>query len=176
MNFKEYLEEGRDAPLFHGTDIYAAKSILEDNEISASTLQPEKDILGKNNKKKATRTSAKFTDTDEDSVHGVSLTRRIKYAHKRAEELSSFITIFELDQRKLVQRHKIVPFNYHSIFYDKPQNSRYEAEEFVVGPIKNIDKYIKRVYISSNTYKFNSSVTQKVIEMLDKRGIKHENL
>jgi len=124
-NFKQYLEEGRDAPLFHGTGNRAADLILKENVMKPLTIQM---ISGK-------------------SVAGTSLSRSFKFA----EYFGGGIT-FELDQRKLTQRNKIVPFSYwnsdkqaRGMGADNPNN---EYEEFVIGEIKFIHRCIIKIHMN----------------------------
>lgn len=153
-DFKSYLEEGRDAPLYHGTD--KIRDIIKTNQLKGNgighlynTLKgipgsgnlPEKPDLSKN-------------------VYGVSLTRNIKIAlqfNKNKADVDDY-TIIELDQRKLSQRYKIVPINFFSGFStDEPARSKgalrkevgSEYEEYLIGDIKNLNKYVIRFYIFS---------------------------
>ena len=90
-NFLQFLEEGRDAPLYHGTSLLTATKILESGLLkgSKSTLPPFKKIE-------------------------VSLSRNIKVPIHHAFHVQDYITciVFELDQRKLSQNYKIYPYNY----------------------------------------------------------------
>ena len=136
MHFKQYLEEGRDAPLYHATTLGLGANIIASNLIEASN--------GYGNSKET-----------------VSLTRSLKTAilFITSSETPKNTVIFELDQRKLAQRHKIMPYNY---WYDnykgvgnarKPDKGTFrskmnEYEERVVGDIKNINRYITKIYLS----------------------------
>jgi len=140
-NFKQYLEEGRDAPLYHGTTYLNAQSIIQDNKINASTTQKlttkKKDMIYTKN------------------VKGTSFSRSLQFV----QFFKPFV-IFEIDQRKLDYSHKIIPFNYFANDYyggvyrtdsparfEKGLDFMNEHEEFVVGDIKNIDKYITRIFL-----------------------------
>jgi len=145
-NFKQYLEEGRDAPLYHGTLYVKAKQILESDSILANTEE---------NINKAER-----------KTKGVSLTRNynlaIKFVDAKYGSLSPII--FELDQRKLAQRYRIVPHNYYTTNdtisnYDiKDAPTRFtketpgdfnEFEEFVIGDIKPLSRYLTKIHVAN---------------------------
>jgi hypothetical protein len=147
LNFKQFLEEGRDAPLYHATYTEAAAKILKDGVLMGVT---------KHKLPNAT-------------VAGVSLSRDLKTATNLAyhEFNHNTVVVFELDQRKLAQRHKIKPLNFYMTNFWKQeeragqparyQNSNFffgkrnnEYEEFVLGDIKNVDKYIKKIHSTSN--------------------------
>lgn len=157
MNFKSYLEEGRDAPLYHSTTFRLAKDILLHDTLYGKTWHHKEKVL-LNTKSKARR---KYDDPTEPLMsNGVSLTRSLQFAkHWRANEI-----IFQLDQRLLTQRYKILPANYFvseftvknarrdertgvEPYNKKPTN---EYEEFLIGDIKNISKYIDKIYVKKN--------------------------
>jgi len=134
ISLKQYLEEGRDAPLFHATSIGNFENMLEEKMIIAETMHK---INGKNTK-------------------GISLTRSFKYAVAFSGGFKSGSDIIiEFDQRKLNQKHKIIPVNYDYMM-DKKNPTRYagklgsygesEYEEFVVGSIRNPNLYITKVH------------------------------
>lgn len=134
LNFKEYLSEGRDSPLYHATSIGNFENMMYEKIITAETMHK---IDGKNTK-------------------GVSLTRSFKYAiafsggYKTGSDV-----IIEFDQRRLSQRHRIIPVNYDYL-QDKKNPTRYmgkvgitgesEYEEFVVGSIRNPNLYITKIH------------------------------
>jgi len=165
LSFKEYLEEGRDAPLYHGTSLHNAVLIMKNNKLLSNSDTPLKSI---------------------------SFTRSIKAAnhfvfHGKGENTC---VIFEVNQRKLTQRYKIEPYN----FYNKASNAKItrfkgdlnnewdfegeytvnEYEERIIAKeIKNISDYIIKIHIQTdltleNMYKlYPDSVLAK-----DKRLIK----
>jgi len=147
INFKQYLEEGRDAPLYHTTEIETATSIIKDDLIKPFTTQS---FATKRNEK----ISYKF-------VKGVSLTRSLNFAKAFRGE---YVIIFEFDQSKLVHNHQIVPFNFFAAgaeahgsdsparFSKKEDNILNEHEEFLVGPIKNVNKYITKIIVTPSVF------------------------
>jgi len=143
-NFKEYLEEGRDAPLYHGTMPDSIIPIMKSNMLRAETQQ----FMGKNIKM------------------GVSLTRNINIAHQFATKIG---IVFELDQRKLAYRHKMIPINWENATQNRGTLTRWhettgrnttnvkpitinEYEEFVVGPIKNLNDYIIKIHAKDDIF------------------------
>ena len=150
MNFKTYLEEGRDAPLYHATSLNKALNIIKQGEIKAYKEHG-------------------------DTILGVSLTRNFKFAVNWNLETEEG-AIFELDQRKLSQRHKIKAHN----FFSKKKSTRYpenanglnpqdmnEYEERIMGSVKNVDKYISKIHIDHRDYtyykKLNDTFYEKII-------------
>ena len=124
-NFKQFLEEGRDAPLYHATDINSAEQIIDTNMLLQGESEPSHP--GKNNRI-------------------ISLTRSYDYAK------SWDVIIFELDQRKINQRYKIRPFNYFNNVARNSDKFRAQSEESVINnDIKNISNYIIKIHISNIT-------------------------
>lgn len=92
-------------------------------------------------------------------MFGVSLTRNFKVGQNYFGDV-----VFELDQQRLAQRYKIIPFNYwnsddetlpyktgtaraqstnRDVLEDRPN----EFEEFLVGDIDNLSKYLKHIWL-----------------------------
>lgn len=126
--FIEYLNEGRDASLFHATSPGNASAIIEGNMFRGTSSHPSE-------------------------APGVSLTRDFTTAVKFGKaRWNTGIVIFELDQRRLAQNVKIAPYNFHQIMRPNLTPARYstdyandtfnEFEERVSGNIKNADRYI----------------------------------
>ncbi|PCJ96825.1 MAG: hypothetical protein COA52_01040 [Hyphomicrobiales bacterium] len=153
MNFKQYLEEGRDSPLFHGTPIYAAEKIIKENKLDAN-----------------------FTGYNKNFI---SFSRIKSHSFYVAREIhdTRLIVIFELDQRKLAQRHKIVPFNFSNkrpgIGDRTPMFTKIgrmsstgtnEFEETIKAPINDLKKYIKRIYIRRHIFdEYSDDKTYKLL-------------
>lgn len=127
--FKDFLIESRSAPLYHGTPIINAKSILR-NGFKPNTTQ----ILFQGNKS-ASR-----------GAFGVSFTRNIKAVdwYMKNEMRESNYVVFEVDQLGLNAQHKLKPVDYFgtrghiskvtagwSDPYDLKRR-RKEAEEFAI--------------------------------------------
>jgi hypothetical protein len=141
LDFKTYLIEGRDAPLYHATSVGNLNNMLEEKAMTAETMHR---INGKN-------------------VKGTSLTRNFSYAMWFAGAASfkaGTDIIIELDQRKLTQNYKIVPVNYDYLNSYKKAPARNmsipgkpytgsEYEEFVIGTVRDINKYILKIHASS---------------------------
>lgn len=142
MRFYEFyqpLNEGRDAPLYHGMSLEKAASVFKTDTLKASWTH---DIpsLGK--------------------VTGTSLSRnsRLKYGN----------IVLVLDQAKLSRRFKMIPLDGEFMFYKGNSNDRRQkvynpfapgnvspqlAEEFLVGDIKNLSQYILEIQIALPTMK-----------------------
>lgn len=135
------------APLYHGTDLEAAESILRFDKIYANTMQFIRTDKEVNKKDKS------YTLFD---VHkeGVSLTRSLKFARW----FKGSGVVFELDQQKIINHNKIIPYSYWSQGGKLPgrvpeKTVRHEFrpneyEEFALGTIKNIDDKIIKLILT----------------------------
>lgn len=158
ISFKEYLAEARMAPLYHATSNTKALGIINDDILRVGrNIEP---IINK-------RT--------------VSLTRNFVFARNwlREQGWNHGGVIFELDQRKLAQRFKIIPFNYFAEYNDQarvfPTSKTYTSgkdyyfdnqfEEAVLSDIPKITKYITKVYVHKDEY------SKILIKELDNLGI-----
>ena len=124
MKYSEILNERvYSASLYHGTGLFNAARIIEDNKIEDKTSQG-------------------FGDW-ENPIQGVSLTRNKEIA------FGFGYVVFELDQSKLKHNNKIVPIDFwheERKRFEKPD----EQEEFCIGPIKNLSRCLKGIYINNN--------------------------
>lgn len=115
------LSEGRDAPLFHGTSLFNADTALRENKLAARTEH--------------------FT-REEKTLTGVSLSRNMAVSENFGT------VIFVLDQKKIAARHKMIPTDYWGFspaitnMSSRRRGEFAEAEEFVVGDLANLDRYI----------------------------------
>jgi len=133
MRYSEIFE-GRDASLYHMMDSKKAESVFQNDTMYATTQHklPSHGL-----------------------IFGSSFTRM-------ALRLSrSFGTVWlEVDQTKLAQRHKIIPVDGEwSLGYKKgdadlnrwrDRRSEEFAEEFVIGDINNLHKYIRSITVIHN--------------------------
>lgn len=136
ITFKQFLEESKSAPLYHGTHRSAALSIIENNKILRGSSYGEH-------------------WTTIDGKH-ISLTRDKFFA------LTWGAVVFELDQSKLNQNYKVIPFNFFSDRTRRlPSNDKYESpkrnfnfsnqfEEAVTKDINNALRYVTKIYINGN--------------------------
>ena len=127
-----YEAVGRSAPLYHSTNLESIVNILTTNQLAADTshammyINPVLRGKPEGNKKLA----------------GVSLTRSKAFADDWAD------VVIVLDQEKIRHNKKLIPINY---FNDEPDGSysaqdREEFEEFVVGAVTPLDKFISGIY------------------------------
>lgn len=147
------LREGRDAPLYHGTHLAAALEILKNDTIEARSSHETSRIAALGGQPSLGQTT--------EAIQGVSLTRsRDQALHFEFGEI-----VFELDQRKLSQTHKLIPFDYWSAGHlnepsgrghHLPHTDKNEAEEFCVGAIKPASRYITAIYMSRRRYGYNT--------------------
>jgi hypothetical protein len=144
------LDEGRDAPLYHGSGLVGAASIIKGNEIWGAT---QHEITALNNMGRGDPME------DHPTMFGVSLSRNIRIARGFGD------VVFELDQRKLAQTYKIIPHDYWSAgnphskklskraqSTEKENGDRYEYEEFVLGSIMPLKRYLTAIHITTKVF------------------------
>lgn len=125
MRFSDIILEGRDASLWHGyRDIdHVIKALKNDEMLGTSTQRWWKD-------------EKHYTDDQGDVyensfwMKGISFTRDKKFAQNWGS------VVFEIDQKKLSQNYKIIPFSWQKTFSRKegaykPHFKR-EREEFLI--------------------------------------------
>jgi len=145
--FAEFLAEGRDAPLYHGTSLTAAGSIVY-TDIMQGGRRPDP-VPGRATKE-----------------HTASFTRDYKFAYN----WSGADCVMVFDQTKLSHNHKIIPSNFwaqamHSRFQPYGRVARparqktvmggyaeSESEELIIGPIKNISRYLIKIIVKNQEY------------------------
>lgn len=116
MRYRELLFEGRDAPLFHGTDLVSAISITRHNQIDANQQY-------------------------EHHPRGVSLARDYLVARAFGTYFDRVVpVVFVLDQQQLLNSNlKLRPYR------DTSEPGVYrerESEELVLGDIASLDRYL----------------------------------
>lgn len=144
MRWHDIITEGRDAPLFHGTAPQTAELIIRHDGINANT---EHDMI---------------------EEPGISLSREMRVSTRFGP------VIFQLDQRKLAQRYKIVPWDYfvNQIDYDEEmavsrrQEEYNEAEEFLIGSITRLDRYLQAIWFDAKAHAFWSTQGAKQVPYL----------
>lgn len=130
QGFSQFITEGRDAPLYHGTDTGSAIDIIQSNEFKA------------------------HENLYDEGTPGVSFSRNMTIGNRFATNMGRFGIVFEVDQKKLAQNYKIKPFNYYSSNGTRQMDSDVmgaynEFEERVYSDIKNADRYITKVIVLS---------------------------
>ena len=134
IQLESNLMEGRDAPLFHGTNPHSAVKIIQDNKIEAHT---------------------KHFDAEHQSlwrVPGVSLSRDFRAAKGFGG------IVFVIDQTKLARTRQITPISYWAKSNEPGLTGEHhrtgqfaEAEEFVTGSI-SLPKYCIEIRMDGKTY------------------------
>lgn len=136
MRIDELFESVHPAVLYHCTAADSAGKIIYTNTILDNTDHNVRLPYGK------TRTGFRPTDINKyDNVKGVSLSRNPFFARRWG---SGEGVVLVLDGEKLRQNYRIVPFDYYK--------NRAEAEEFLVGPLKNVNRYLKSIVMSQKTF------------------------
>lgn len=139
MKLKKYISEGflegSRAPLYHFTTLLNAINIVYMNALGRVEY---KDV-------------ALFKDPY--LVKGsISFTRDKKYKVKG----SGSTVVFALNTEKLKNKYKIIPSISSKIsteYPDRPGGKRIEAEERIMGPIKNLETYLINIFIENKSYK-----------------------
>lgn len=167
------LFESRNNFLYHGTNVYSALSIMQSNTIKAKTLH----FIDKSSVKKKNRDLF----TSDNKVLGVSLSRNIRIAVSFADkELNGVVFCLNYDNLYRDYGKRIIPIDYFkttfikknpdfvfdksSPYYVGRDNDSGEAEEFVLGNINNVTKYIDVVYLT--VYMFKEELSDKQEQFL----------
>jgi hypothetical protein len=159
INFKEFLTEGRDASLYHGTTYGAGIAIIQQNSIRPTTTHSNYKLkrppkYPKEAPKDAV-TGKHHPHYEDHELPGISLTRSLKFAIYWSRNL-----VLELNQRKLTQNYKIVPLQYWQSYnvsrskepfkYPNKLTTANEYEEFLLtGKSLPVLKYLVAVHISN---------------------------
>lgn len=170
ISFKQFITEARMAPLYHGTSTMFARTILNDNELDGRTLQHQPEMFKQKHKRKYTSPLSNHPG----EVVGVSLSRSMKVSKRFGA------VIFELDQQKLIQRYKVTPINYFQTLGAVMSDmvvpgargkiaADVEYEEFVLGSIKPLSKYLKCVWVPGESLKkaYETSYPNLTIKVYD---------
>ena len=159
ITFSEYLQEGRDAPLYHYTSEKNFQDIFLSNRINASSMHNHatmNDLIGEKPFVSLSRNpNNKFIISHVRSVHSAG---------------NDEVIILQLSQRKLAQSYKIIPFDFFSS--EQRSTGASEDEEAIIGSIKNLNKYLERIYMSKSAYNTYLYISDKYPDSL-KSGIAH---
>jgi len=141
MRIWEILEDIGPNILYHATSVDNLYEILEDNQIKPKTGHPITHTGGPIRSK-----HWKFRREDISSngyLNGVSLTRNIIFA--RAWKSDGVVLVLNGDLIK--QNFRIIPVS----FFGGKREVANESEEFVIGSIKPLSKYLIRIEVSQKT-------------------------
>lgn len=165
INFKDYLIEGRDAPLYHGARWSEFLSILNDKVIEAKTMQPFRNI---NSSIKNARLNFK---------RGVSLSRSLKFSKYFTLDDIQSKAVFVIDQAALSKARKLVPYNFWvnsgGWNSDKAREMDHgwrsgpnppEFEEFCIGTIPM--KYWTEIMIYRPIYEANKEQVDELLSSI----------
>lgn len=151
ITFRTFLTESRSAPLYHGTTMSGLEGMLKTG-IEPRTLHSNTRHMWVSNHKIKWNIGPGFDGKDKYDVEkyakGVSLSRNMKFSG----QFSSGV-VLELDQRRLAQRYKIVPFQYfansRARAYETSSSSkvRNEYEEFVITNKSIPFSFVNRIWI-----------------------------
>lgn len=143
ITFKQFLEESRSAPLYHGTPIEYIESIFKLG-LQPRTLHSSSKIGNINNH--IERWKNGDNEESENYAKGISLTRRFEFAKRWHGQYS---IVIEFDQRRLAQRYKIIPFQYFQARGSarSPYEHSNEYEEYVVTTKPIPMSYVTRIYV-----------------------------
>lgn len=138
MYLTELFESVRPGSLYHCTSADSAGKIIHSDILLANTDHSVQLPYGKE------RPGFRPTDVNKyGNVNGVSLTRDPFFA-RRWGSGEGVVLVF--DSTKLRQNYRLVPFDY----YQNPKKS--EAEEFLVGPVKGVSRYLTGIVMSQQTF------------------------
>lgn len=138
--FELFEAVGPDA-LYHGTGVDQACSIIEDDLIKDKTSHESTHLMAVNGFNRQIAHGFRKKDLDPEApythkVKGVSLTRDIRLARK----WKGFGVVFGFSRDRLKHNYRFLPYDYF--------RNRKESEEFLVGPLKNMSRYLISIDIS----------------------------
>jgi hypothetical protein len=140
MRWQEILNERGEAYLYHITHADVASKIIYDDQIKALT-DHRVELLGMKGSRKA---------TEYGTIAGVSLTRNPLF---QKVWCSGEGVMFCLDANRLRQSIELRPIDYYSGGKHTGYGSvRSEAEEFAIGPIKPLHRFLAEVRITRALY------------------------
>jgi hypothetical protein len=165
IDFRSYLTEGKDAPLYHGSLLKNLIPIIKNG------LKPDK-----------SHDMAKLLIKDSsERTYGVSFTRDYLIARRFVlrDTHPDDIVILQYNQRKLIQKYKIFPVDFWSTLKSKKvynkwnplQSDRryFEAEEYIITKTNIPSEYLDKVYISKNA-------KAKYFNFMDDAGIEYKTI
>lgn len=161
MKIIELFEAIRPAYLYHSTTIKHASSIILGDEIKAMTAHTiDAFDIGK-----------KYAmDKYKDTILGISLTRSLPFARSWDD------VVFVLNQEKLRQKYKMIEIDYNEERWNTHAHG--EAEEFLIGSIKPLSKYLIKILISDDNYNYaKNSIYKSILKhpKIEIQGKKWEN-
>lgn len=153
INFKNYLAEARNYPIYHATEFVNLLQILNTGMIMGNTEHDHSNLLLPHEKAGAYG-----------YYSGVSTTRSYKFAHGWSE------VVIELDHQSIANNFKILPIN----FFQSNREGYSEFEEFILtAKNKGIPiKFIKRVFLKE-TLK-HTVISKEVFDALEKHKIPYK--
>jgi hypothetical protein len=166
MRIQDIIEGVNDDFLYHATEIETAVKILDQNKIEARTSHTEN--LRLRFDKIGVRPSEIQSGETSRWVNGVSLTRSLLFA----KSWKPWGVVFAFDIRALRARHRITPVTFYARHQENTSNIP-EAEEFLIGPINNMARYLTAVHISRATI---DAITNKTVPFDDIEPEDYEDL
>lgn len=159
-SFKQFITEGRDAPLYHATNFDFLEWIVKEG-IEPRTYHLKSQLLkepGYNDLTTGKQIAYMSYKRDELAVTGVSTTRNFRFA----KSFSVHGPILELDQRRLSQRYEIVPIQFFvgdAVFKTKSVARKSgeilnEYEEFILTKTPIPFSYVTRLIIPERASKW----------------------
>lgn len=183
--FNQFIVEGRDAPVYHGTSFESFQSMCADDRIQPSSADYPTDNPNFNK-----------TGVRKNVLWGISTTRNYRFAVQFIDQKRDTPIIIQLDQTKLAQKYKFIPYNWdfmspnangktalarhtakiksdtniewsHSKYNDEDVPSHgvtSEFEEMLVVPVSGIQlsKYVTKIIVPQQLIR-----PEKVSELVD---------
>lgn len=124
INFSQFLEEERQQHLYHGTSLPKLYDILSSKQMRGQRGGFETRV----------------------QERAIFFSRSMVEARKFIQffRWEKHPIVIEFDRQKLANNYKIRPIRN---LIKEPQDRGTLAEEYVLGDIKNVDKYIKRILV-----------------------------
>ena len=146
MKILEIIQESRSADLYHGTSPASAEEILKSNQLTANApidLNALPYMRGKQKHKTLTQGELKTVSFS----RSMSAARSFAGGSPRRMGITGVVFVF--DQQAMWKKlgRRMTPYNDLYATSGSTKNRATEYEEMVLGDIKNVDNYIKQIFI-----------------------------
>jgi hypothetical protein len=149
MRLFELFEAVGPNALYHGTHVNYVDSIIETDTVLAKTTHDAERLTAVNGFNRLIPHGFRKKELDKQKhkmyVKGVSLTRDIRFARKWS--VAGWNVVLCFDRDRLLHNYRIIQYDY---FRDRIGQA--ESEEFVIGPIENMSRYLTGIEISQNVF------------------------
>lgn len=166
INFKDYLTEARDFPIYHGTENYIFEHIINYGIAPKSLQRAEKLLLPKETADKTFKHNINGNILKSYNYYGISTTREFRFAANWSKQG----VVIELNHIVIASRYKILPIQFFPLETSRIKfgaaGAANEYEEFIVTtraiPINST--FVKKIWFCDKS-DYNTQIVPKDIEI-----------